>query len=884
MPEIRRYYAILFSPVKRKDAAEIWCFTKGKLSSRAPRAKGFVQFYYKSDHFLRPVKLIWEEGGRQVPASPDGIQILLEKCHRILLDRQLDSKLKEDLMRYFGDFQLSHKVMTIERCSFCAYQNRTTILYRRKYYQVFEGQNVCRRCALDELKKELAAKKIRLDATTVSYAEQILDKTRKLDSAVSVFSRGASNIGEHTLIREIEAEKEIEDIPVAELDIPESLKNIIIKQRKITSLLPVQALAVTNGLLTGRNLLIVASTTAGKTLLGELAGVSRVLNGGGKMIFCVPLVALANEKYRIFKEYYHPIGLKVAIRVGKSRVRVREGGAVLDDANVQTADIIVGTYEGLDFLLRSTPYQLQNVGCVVIDEIQTLDDPERGPILDGLIARLRGSFPSVHIIGLSATVGNPEELADELGVALINLKGRPVPLEEHVVVVRNKERKPDEIAEIIEQESKHRSRSGYRGQTLCFTNSRRNASRIAGTLANRGLRVSSYHAGLPFSRRKKIENGFAAGKVQAVIATFALGAGVDFPASAVVFESLMMGKDVLNANAFSQMLGRAGRLGKHDRGRVLLLVSSDPVSPADSRSELEVAFHLLNSELEPVLLEYDEDYCADQILATVAALSSKKLTVGKLKKTYNSQIGATSGFVPLMNSLVKKNFISLEKRRGPERKVFLTEYGRSAAVSFLRPTQAAFVKNGLLNERNPLDIALELEPLESIYLSPRLHGYLERTFRTRFGTRLLTGPALDIMEEASRSDDAEVNLDEWILEVFGKWSIHFFNCRCEDSPYCNCGRLKINREIIRLRKSGLDPVQISLALRRTYELSVYPGDVFKWLDSILYRMDGIRRVGRAINHPARIGKLIRQIENPRRFLSETTNSSTSQKNSRPKSQ
>ncbi|MHA2272416.1 MAG: hypothetical protein ACXACI_11170 [Candidatus Hodarchaeales archaeon] len=69
MPEIRRYYAILFSPVKRKDAAEIWCFTKGKLSSRAPRAKGFVQFYYKSDHFLRPVKLVWEEGGRQVPAS-----------------------------------------------------------------------------------------------------------------------------------------------------------------------------------------------------------------------------------------------------------------------------------------------------------------------------------------------------------------------------------------------------------------------------------------------------------------------------------------------------------------------------------------------------------------------------------------------------------------------------------------------------------------------------------------------------------------------------------------------------------------------------------------------------------------------------------------------
>ncbi|MFX0113649.1 MAG: DUF5814 domain-containing protein [Candidatus Hodarchaeota archaeon] len=873
MPEIRRYYAILFSPVKKKDAVEIWCFTKGRLSSKAPRAKAFVQFYYKSDQFLRPVKLFWEEGGRQVPASPDSIQILLEKCHRILLDQELDLKLQEDLRNYFEDFNLSHKVLNVERCSFCAYQNRTTILYRRDYYEVFQDKNVCKRCALDELKKELASKKIRLDSATLEYAQRVLNKTRKLDSVISVFSHGASIIGEHTLVREIQAEEEIEVISVADLDIPESLKDIIISRRKITSLLPAQALAVTNGLLKGRNLLIVASTTSGKTLLGELAGVSRVLNGGGKMIFCVPLVALANEKYAVFKKFYTPIGLKVAIRVGKSRVRVKEEGAVLDDANVQTADIIVGTYEGLDFLLRSSPNQLDNVGCVVVDEIQTLDDPERGPILDGLIARLRSSFPAVHIIGLSATVGNPEELAEELKLGLVNLEGRPVPLEEHVIVVRNKERKPDELAEIIEQEFRQRSRTGYRGQTLCFTNSRRNASRIAGTLANRGLRVSSYHAGLPFGRRKKTESDFAKGKLQAVIATFALGAGVDFPASAVVFESLMMGKDMLNANTFSQMLGRAGRLGKHDRGRVFLLVSSDPVSPADRRSELEAAFHLLNAELEPVILEYDEDYCADQLLATIAASPSRKIAIGKLKKTYNSLIGAAAGFVPIVNSLVKQGFLSLEKSRGPERKAFLTDYGRSAAISFLRPTQAALIKRSLQRGKNPLDIALQLEPLESIYLSPRLHGYLERTFRTRFGTRLLTGPALDIMNEASRSDDAGVTLDDWILEIFSRWSLRFFNCGHEDKPYCDCGRLKINREIVRLRKAGLDPSQISLSLRRTYELSAYPGDIFKWLDSVLYRLDGIRRVGKAIGQYPLIGLLIRQIENPRRFLAKTGNSS-----------
>jgi len=809
---------------------------------------------------------MWEEGGRQIPSSPDGLQILLEKCHRILVDEQIDSKLQEDFQKFLDDFNLSSKSMTVERCSFCAVSGRTTILYRRDYYKVFNGQNVCQRCALDELKKELISKKIRLDSAMLDYAERILSKTRKVESTISVFSCGASNLGEHTLIREIPAETEVDAFPISELDIPKDLKEIIIHKRKITSLLPVQALAVANGLLSGRNLLIVSSTTSGKTLLGELAGVSRALKGEGKMVFCVPLVALANEKYEVFKEFYTPLGLKVAVRVGKSRVHVREDSTILDHSNVKKADIIVGTYEGLDFLLRSTPNQLENVGTVVIDEIQSLDDVERGPILDGLIARLRNNFPNVHIIGLSATVGNPEELAETLGFRLVNLQGRPVPLEEHIVVVRDRDRKTDELVKIIEQEWKLRSSTGFRGQTLCFTNSRRNAHRIAATLANMGLLVASYHAGLPFSRRKKVERDFSKEKIQAIVATYALGAGVDFPASAVVFESLMMGKDLLDANTFSQMLGRAGRLGKHDKGRVLLLVSSDTISSSDTRSELEVAFHLLNSELEPVALEYDEDYCGDQILASVAADSSRKPTIGRLKRIYNSLIGATCGFVPVVNSLVKKGFLNLGKRRGLERGVHLTDYGRSAAISFLRPSQADLVKKGMRKNIDPLDLALKLEPFESIYLSPRLHGYLERTFRTRFGTRLLTGPALDIMEEASTSDDAGVNLDDWLLEIFAKWNLKFFNCGCEERPYCDCGRLKINREIIRLRLSGLDPVQISLAIRRAYELSAYPGDVYKWLDSVLYRLEGIRRVGKAINRFPRIGKLIRQIENPGRFM------------------
>ncbi|GAF90424.1 unnamed protein product, partial [marine sediment metagenome] len=177
-------------------------------------------------------------------------------------------------------------------------------------------------------------------------------------------------------------------IPVSmdQLEIPENFKAILKKQG--SHLLPVQALAVDAGLLFGENLLVVSATASGKTLIGELAGIPRALEGG-KFLYLSPLVALANQKYRDFQKRYANLGLKVSIRVGMSRIKAREELS-LPDGKVQDADIIVGTYEGLDFLLRADrASELGNLATVVVDEIHMLGDKERGPRLKGLIQRLR---------------------------------------------------------------------------------------------------------------------------------------------------------------------------------------------------------------------------------------------------------------------------------------------------------------------------------------------------------------------------------------------------------------------------------------------------------------------------------------------------------------
>ena len=50
-----------------------------------------------------------------------------------------------------------------------------------------------------------------------------------------------------------------------------------------------------------------------------MAGINNCLKGSGKMLFLVPLVALANQKYEQFKKRYGSI-LKIGIRVGTSRI------------------------------------------------------------------------------------------------------------------------------------------------------------------------------------------------------------------------------------------------------------------------------------------------------------------------------------------------------------------------------------------------------------------------------------------------------------------------------------------------------------------------------------------------------------------------------------
>ncbi len=866
---LRNYYAILLTPHKRQFTAEIWCFTKGRLDGRKPRLFGEIAFDFRKEKFFRPHRISWDVGGKRHPDNPDKIRPLLNMTKNILLDSQLSPDFISNLTTFFNDFDMNQKVTVIERCPTCAAKKKTTLLRRNHRYRITESIEVCADCAVTEIQRELKAKKINFNNILEKYARKLLENNRDVQDVLAVFLRGSENIGKSTLVRKIPQNKEYwsKISNISKLPIPPEFIAVL-EKRKISRLLSIQAFAIEKGLLRGVSQLVVSPTSAGKTLIGELTGVPKALKGK-KMIYLAPLVALASTKHEEFKRHYKDLGLKVGLKIGGSRILIENEMKLRPETPVPQADIIVGTFEGLDFLLRSRPKQFKefNIATIIIDEIQTIDEIDRGPTLDGLIIRLRRTFPDSQLLALSATIGNPEQLAEELNLRLITLPGRPVPLEEHVVISLTELDKRNHLIRLVEEELNQRDPlTKKRGQTIVFTNSRKKAHQLASYLSHQGLRAASYHAGVSGWKKKRIELDFDSGALQVICATYALGAGVDFPASQVIFETMLMGMDILSPNVFNQMLGRAGRLGKHSRGRVIFLALTSPITGSSSKTELEIVFELMNADLTPIEPDYGQTEAEEQLLALTAALNQP--SVDTLKESYNALLGPRLNFGEVVRSLHSRKFLEVIKRKDKSKYVRLTPIGRATTISFYKPEETENVLQYKRKSTPIPQIALIIEPFEALYLSRRLHTYLERKYNMRFGTRFLAGTSLDVMDAAlidkqQKRKKMDGKLDDWVYELFTRWSTDFFNCDCSENPYCECGRLKINQIILDLRLKGLNPREIVYALRKEYELTAYPGDLFKWLDTILHRLDGLARIWKAEGeNPKVVRDLIRKIENP----------------------
>ncbi len=746
------------------------------------------------------------QGEKEEYRPPDELIELLRHADNILFvegDEVAEAEFKEVLSAY----QLDYGYTTA--CRLCLRTGKFTILSDISIR--FHKESICEDCAQKELAREI--KNLKIGKHGHERLLRILLETKNLDKVLAMLSPQKLDSG-LTRFDTIEASRAGTRIKVKDLPIHEELKTIL--QKQLQELMPVQSLSVEAGLLLGKNQLIVSATATGKTLVGELAGIQNILNKKGKMLFLVPLVALANQKYEQFTKRYATIAA-TSLRVGTSRITKRTGGI----RTALSSDIIVGTYEGIDFIIRGgRGKELGAIGTVVIDEVHMLEDKERGHRLDGLIARLKFIQPEAQFIYLSATVGKPGWLAAKLGADLIEYEERPVPIERHLIFAPEYEKKRL-IERLARQEFEKRSSKGYRGQTIVFTNSRRNCQLLSDGLV---IQAMPYHAGLLYNERKKVEDKFGKGELPVVVTTAALAAGVDFPASQVIFESLAMGIEWLTVREFQQMLGRAGRPDYHDLGVVVLL--ADPEKRfGKGESEDEVAFKLLRGELEHFGVDYGDDEMLEETLSNIVVAHS----FSDIKKIEGSLLGE-GDLDYLLDKLMEYGFIEKNKAG-----IFPTGLGNIVASHFLSVEQTFLIKSAVLKGRNPMDIITELGTIDAVFF--KYASQLSDALGTALPARVF-GAGLDIVFSADGISKLKENLRRTMLD----FAREFMACRCKDSPYCGCAERKFSARVVELCAEGLPPEGIIAELTKQYGVFAYTGDVLNYLDRAARSLEAVELI------------------------------------------
>jgi helicase len=370
----------------------------------------------------------------------------------------------------------------------------------------------------------------------------------------------------------------------------------------ITELYPPQAECIERGMLEGKNLLVAIPTASGKTLIAEMAMHSHIARKG-KCLYIVPLKALASEKFEEFSNK----GVRVGIATGDFDRR---------DDLLGKNDIIVATSEKVDSLLRNSARWIQDITLLVIDEVHLVDSDNRGPTLEMVIAKMRYRNPSMQVIGLSATIGNPKTLAGWLNAELVTSTWRPVDLRQGVfcndrIHFREGDRRVKVVSKNYDDINLCLDTIAEGGQCLVFVSSRRNAEafakRAAGAIKSEepelkacaekiaggaetemaktlalcvGQGAAFHHAGLSRAERSVVEEGFRKGWIKCISSTPTLAAGLNLPARRVIIRDYLRfsageGMQPIPVSEYHQMAGRAGRPRLDPYGEAVLIAKDE---------------------------------------------------------------------------------------------------------------------------------------------------------------------------------------------------------------------------------------------------------------------------------------------------------------------
>ena len=337
----------------------------------------------------------------------------------------------------------------------------------------------------------------------------------------------------------------------------------------------------------GENILLVAPTGIGKTEAAMLPIFDSIYRDpkkpGIRCIYVTPLRALNRDMLKRMTEYGAALKINVA---------VRHGDTPMAERNRQSAhppDILITTPETLQVMFtgKRLVEHMKNVQWVVIDEIHELATVERGAQMSVAMERLALLAGEYQRIGLSATVGNVNEVAR----FLIGVKRKvtickhdthrdfnievecPKPSEDSVLQDKL-QCDPNILAVMVR--ARYLIENGK--STLFFVNTRETAEWMAARyhIWDEDLSIDVHHGSLSKENRMDMEDEFKKGNIKALICTSSLELGIDVGTTDLVIQ-------YNSPRQISRMIQRAGRAGHRIGERIhAKIIATAPDEVAES--------------------------------------------------------------------------------------------------------------------------------------------------------------------------------------------------------------------------------------------------------------------------------------------------------------
>lgn len=374
-------------------------------------------------------------------------------------------------------------------------------------------------------------------------------------------------------------------------------------------------------ILEGKNVLIVAPTGSGKTEAAVIPVLSRLLSEGVgekgiNILYITPLRALNRDLLDRLEWWCSKLGLSIGVRHGDTDQKERTKQAK------NPPHMLITTPETLQLLLygRLLRKALKNVKYVIVDEVHEIAEDKRGSQLSLALERLRYlAERDFQIIGLSATVGSPKEVAQFLAgigrkievveadvTRQMDIKViYPRPLPEDEVLAAKLYTVPEVAARlriIADLIKKHRS-------ALVFTNTRAIAEVLASRFRiwDRNVPLDVHHSSLSKLSRIVAERGLKSGELKALVCTSSLELGIDVGRIDIVIQ-------YMSPRQVTRLVQRVGRAG-HSLDRVAkgIIVTNDE---DDTLEAAVIARRALEGKIEETKMpEKPYDVLCHQIVA-----------------------------------------------------------------------------------------------------------------------------------------------------------------------------------------------------------------------------------------------------------------------------